>query len=78
MKIRLNENNENAAYICRNDIAVLDKFNANEVSIFSFKEHGFHYRIFTLILVYRKNFMQMQQLFSDVVIFTSNHLLFRS
>ena len=53
----------NAAYICRNDIAVLDKFNANGVSIFSFKEYGFDYRIFTLILVYRKNSMQMQEFF---------------
>ena len=27
-------------YRCRNDVAVLDKFDVNEVSIFSFKKYG--------------------------------------
>ena len=40
-------------YGCRNNIAILDKFDANGVSIFSFKKHVFVYRVFTLMLVYR-------------------------
>ena len=29
------------AYGCRNEVAVVDKFDANGVSIFSFKKHAF-------------------------------------
>ena len=36
---------------CRNDVAILDKFDANGVSIFSFKNHAFADRVFTLVLV---------------------------
>ena len=42
------------AYGCRNDVAVLDKFGANGISIFSFNRHGFTNRVFTLMLIYRK------------------------
>ena len=45
---------------CRNDVTVLNKFDANEVFILSFKEHVFADRLFTLMLVYRKQFMHMQ------------------
>ena len=51
------------AYGCRNDVAVLNKFDVNGVSILSFKKHVFADRIFTLILVYRKQSMHMQEIF---------------
>ena len=50
-------------YGCRNNVAVLEKFDTNEVFIFSFKKHDFADRIFTLILVYRKHSMWMQEFF---------------
>ena len=58
-------NNENKflslAYGCRNDVVVLDKFDTNGVSIFSFKKHAVVNRVFTLMLVYRKQFLGMQE-----------------
>ena len=42
------------AYGCTNDVAVLDKFDANGVSIFSFKRHAFPDRVANLVLVYRR------------------------
>ena len=51
------------AYGCRNDVDVLNKFDANSASIISFKKHAFADRIFTLILVYRKQSMHMQEFF---------------
>ena len=60
-------NNENKflslAYGSRNDVAVLDKFDVNGVSIFSFKKHAFPNRVFTLMLVYRKQPLGMQKLY---------------
>ena len=57
-------NNENKflhwAYSCRNDVAVLNKFDANRVSILSFKKHAFANRVFTLMLVYRKQSIHMK------------------
>ena len=53
----------NLAYGRRNDVAVLNKFDANEVSILSFKKHAFADRIFTLMLVYGKPSMHMQEFF---------------
>ena len=42
------------AYGCGNDIAILNKFDANEVSILFFKKHTFFAnRVFTLMLIYR-------------------------
>ena len=38
------------AYGCRNNGAVLDKFDADEVSTFSFKKHAFADRLFTLMV----------------------------
>ena len=55
-KINFNSNKNkflSLAYRCRNDVAILDKFNANGVSIFSFKKHAFVDKLFTLILVYK-------------------------
>ena len=64
-------NNENKilslAYGCRIDVALLNKFDENGKSIFSFKKHVFADRVFTLMLVYR-----VYMLVSDVPIFTSN------
>ena len=48
------------AYGCRNDVGVLDQFDANGLCIFNFKKHGFADRVFTLLLVHRKQPMQMQ------------------
>ena len=60
-------NNENKflslAYGCRNNVAVLNKFNANGVSILSFKKHAFANRVFTLMLVYRKQSMHIKEFF---------------
>ena len=47
------------AYGCRNNVAVLDKFDTNGVSIFSFNKYDFADRVFTLVLVYRKYSMRM-------------------
>ena len=52
--------NLSLAYGCRN-VAVLEKFDANGVFIFSFKKHDFADRVFTLILVYRKQSLIMQE-----------------
>ena len=51
------------AYRCRNNVAVLDKFDANGVSILSFKRHGFPDTVLILMLAYRKYSMQMQEFF---------------
>ena len=48
---------------CRNDVAVLNKFDANRVSTLNFKKHTFAYEIVTLMLVYRKQSMPMQEFF---------------
>ena len=39
------------AYRCRNNLAVLHKFDTNGVSHFSFKKNDFAERVFTLMLV---------------------------
>ena len=51
---RINFNNDenkfpSLACGCRNTAAILDKFDANEVSIFSFKKNAFVDRVFTLM-----------------------------
>ena len=51
------------AYGRRNNVAILDKFDANGVSIFSFKKYAFADRGFTFTLVYRKQSMQKQDFF---------------
>ena len=60
-------NNDNKfltlGYGCRNDVALLDKFDANEVSILNFKKHAFTDRVFTLVLVHRKQFVQLKKIF---------------
>ena len=61
-------NNENKflclAYRCRNDVANLDKFNANGVFIFSFRKHAFTDRVYNLMLLGRN--------VSNVAIFSSD------
>ena len=42
------------------------KFDANVVSIFSFKKHAFVDRVFTLMLVYRKQSLGVQE-FSQIM-----------
>ena len=51
------------AYGCRNYVSVLNIFDADRVFVFSFKKHAFVERVFTLMLVYRKYPMQMQEFF---------------
>ena len=51
------------AYRCINNIAVLDKSDAKEVCLFSFKKHSFVDRVFTLMLVYRKRSIRTQKFF---------------
>ena len=51
------------AYGCRNNFAILDKSDANGVFLFSFKKHALVDRVFTLMLVYRKDFMRKQEFF---------------
>ena len=49
------------AYGCRNNVAFSDKFDANEVLIFSFEKHVFADRVFTIMLVSRKQSLGMQE-----------------
>ena len=51
---------KNLAYGCRNNVARLDKFNINGVSIFSFKKYVFAYKAFSLMFVNRKLSLEMQ------------------
>ena len=53
----------NLAYRCRNNVVVLDKFDTNGFSIFSFKKNDFADRVFTLMLVYKNYSMRMQNSF---------------
>ena len=69
-------NNENKflslAYTSKNNVAILDKFGTNGVSVFSFKKHDFSDRVFTLMLVYGKKCTQMQEFVSEVTIFSNS------
>ena len=49
------------AYWCRNDVVLLDKFDANGVPILSFQKHAFADRALTLMLCYRNQFMRMRR-----------------
>ena len=72
-------NNENKllslACRCRNDVAVLTRFEANGVSILTVKEYDFVDRVLTLTLVYRKKAIHVYaRISSDYGIFSSNKL----
>ena len=54
------------AYGCRNEVVVVDKFDANGVSIFSFEKNTFVDRVFTLMLVYTKQSLGVQE-FSQIL-----------
>ena len=58
-------NNENEflslAYGCKNDVAVLDKFDANGASIFRFSLNMLLLTVLILMLVYMKQYIQMQE-----------------
>ena len=62
-----------SAYDCRNDVVVLNKFDANGVSILSFKKHAFANRIFNLMLVYRKQSMYTQEFFQMLQYLPATH-----
>ena len=49
------------AYRCRNAVNGLNKFDANGVSILGFAKYAFADRLFTSMLVYRKQFMHMEE-----------------
>ena len=77
--IKINfKNNENKflslAYRCKNDDAVLSRFDGNEVPIFSSKKYAFVNKVLTLMLIYRQQSMQMQELFQLLQYFlTTNY-----
>ena len=48
----------------KDDVTVLNKFATNGVFIFNFKKHTFVNRVFTLILVYRKQYEGVQGILS--------------
>ena len=58
-------NNENEflslAYGCKNDAVVLDKFDGNGASIFRFSLNMLLLTVFILMLVYLKQYIQMQE-----------------
>ena len=58
-------NNENEflslAYGCKNDVAVLDKFDANGAFIFRFSLNMLLLTVLILMLVYMKQYIQMQE-----------------
>ena len=56
------------AYECKNDVAVLNKFDANGVSILSFNKHAFAGRIFNL----QKTIHAHAGIFSNVAKFSIN------
>ena len=58
-----NNDNKFLSLAYRNDVAVLNKFDANGVSILSFKKHAFADRVFTLTLVSRKQPIHLQEVF---------------
>ena len=59
------EKNMSLAYESRNDVAVLNKIDANGVSVLTFKKNAFSNRVFTLMLVYRKQSMHMNAIFTS-------------
>ena len=56
----------NLVYGCTNDVAVLNKLDVNGVSIFSFRKIAFANRLFTLMLVYKKQSIVMKE-FSQLI-----------
>lgn len=62
MSFNISENKfSNLAYGCINDTTASNKFDANGLSIVSFKKHDFTIRVFILILVYRKQSSQLRE-----------------
>ena len=51
------------AYGCSNNVTVSDKFDTNGVCLLSFKKHAFADKVFSLMLLYRKQFMAIQEYF---------------
>ena len=63
MNIIFNNNRDKVLSLanrCRNGVTVLNKFYANALSILSFKKLDFANKVFKVLLVYRKQSMQMQ------------------
>ena len=76
IKFNKNENKFlSLAYGCRNDVPVLNNFDAIGVSILSFKKHDFADRVFTLMLVYRKQSMHMQEFFQMLQYLLATNLI---
>ena len=54
-----------------NDVAIFDKYDGNGMAAFSLMEHAFSDRVFSWLLIYKNQSMQMQEFFTDVAIFNS-------
>ena len=66
ININFNENENkfiSLAYGCRNDVAVSDKSDTNGVCLFRFKKHVFADGVLSLMLVYEKQSMSIQEFF---------------
>ena len=48
-------------YGCKNNVAISDKYDGNRVFLFSFKKHALVDRVFTLLVVYRKQSTRTQE-----------------
>ena len=48
------------AYRCKNDVAVINRFDTNGVSILSLRKHAFADRVSTSMLIFRKQSIHMQ------------------
>ena len=57
------------AYGRNNEVAVSNKFDANVLSIFSFKKHAFNDRVLTLMLVSIKKSVGVQELSQTINIY---------
>lgn len=53
----------NLPYGCQDDIAIIKKFDINGISIINLRKDNFTERVFTLMLVYRKTAMWLDEFY---------------
>ena len=58
------------AFGCKTDVVVVDKLDTNQILIFTSYKHGFSDRMFVLMLVCRKQSMQMLEFFRSCNIYS--------
>ena len=63
LNLIINNNENKFLSLADVEMIVLNKLDANEVSIFNFKKHVFAGKVFTLMLVQRKQSMYIQKCF---------------